>query len=67
MADYQPVDISKWCNAGVEALGGDGEVAIGAQSFRGLPFLIRVRARRQRPKLLCLSERGFGGGHHSVR
>ena len=38
MNDYEPLDLSRWCNAGLEAL---GEAApIGQQSFRGLPFLI---------------------------
>ena len=38
MADYEPVDISRWCNAGTAEIG-DGAV-VGAQSFRGLPFLV---------------------------
>ena len=40
MADYQPLDISGWCNAGVSLLGEVPEVALGRQTFRGLPFLI---------------------------
>ena len=40
MADYQPVDISRWCNAGLAVLGEDVEADIGSQSFRGLPFLV---------------------------
>jgi hypothetical protein len=40
MADYQPLDISGSCNAGAAVLGEAPEVAVGRQTFRGLPFLI---------------------------
>ena len=40
MADYQPIDLSRWCNAGVELLGGDERDAVGSLSMRGLPFLV---------------------------
>ena len=40
MKDYQPVDISRWCNAGVEALGEEEDAAVGRQTFRGLPFQV---------------------------
>ena len=40
MSDYEPVDLSRWCSAGVEVLGEDGEAAVGRQTLRGLPFLI---------------------------
>ena len=40
MADYQPIDLSRWCNAGVAVLGKDVEADVGRQSFRGLPFLV---------------------------
>ena len=45
MADYEPLDISQWCNAGLAVLGdgadhSDRDQAIGAQTFRGLPFLV---------------------------
>ena len=65
MPDYQPLDLSRFCNAGVEVLGDNaptpqhrldaadlayrghsffpppdaGEVALGLQTFRGLPFM----------------------------
>ncbi len=41
MSDYEPLDLSGWCNAGVEVLGdGGSDPAVGRQSLRGLPFLI---------------------------
>ena len=40
MLDYEPVDISSWCNAGPQALGEGGKALVGRQSFRGLPFLV---------------------------
>jgi hypothetical protein len=40
MADYEAVDISEWCTAGVEALGDREGVPLGRRIFRGLPFLI---------------------------
>jgi hypothetical protein len=42
MTDYEPVDLSRWCNAPVGLLAGGDEspVALGRQTLRGLPFLI---------------------------
>lgn len=40
MADYQPLDLLAWCNAGVELLGEDQQVCTGRLSLRGLPFII---------------------------
>lgn len=40
VADYEPLDIGPWCNAGVEVLDAGEEVPVGQQTFRGLPFLI---------------------------
>ena len=40
MADYEPLDISQWCNAGVSELGDGAEVPVGRQTMRGLPFLV---------------------------
>ena len=40
MLDYEPVDLSSWCNAGPQALGEGGEALLGRQSLRGLPFLV---------------------------
>ncbi len=40
MADYEPIDLSPWCNAGVEALASEVDPPVGPQSFHGLPFLI---------------------------
>lgn len=39
MADYLPVDLSAYCNAGPALLAGEAPL-VGAQSFHGLPFLI---------------------------
>jgi hypothetical protein len=39
--DYLPLDLSVYCNAGVDALGGDPTgVPVGEQLFHGLPFRI---------------------------
>ena len=40
MADYQPLDLSALCNAGLEVLGANAKAPIGKQLFRGLPFLV---------------------------
>ena len=40
MADYQPLDLSTLCNAGLKILGENTEAPIGEQAFRGLPFLV---------------------------
>ena len=40
MNGYEPLDLSAWCNAGLEVLGEDQSAPIGAQTFRGLPFLV---------------------------
>ena len=40
MNDYQPLDLSEWCNAGLEAMGGDARTPLGEQFLRGLPFKI---------------------------
>jgi hypothetical protein len=41
MLDYEPVSLASVCNAGVEVLGdAPGDVALGAVTFRGLPFLV---------------------------
>src|SRR4051812_35739437 len=40
MSDYQPLDLTALCNAGVDFAGGDASPALGAQLFHGLPFLI---------------------------
>ena len=40
MSDYEPLDLSRWCNAGREVLGEGAKALSGRQSFRGLPFLV---------------------------
>ena len=37
---YQALDLSAFCNAGVEILGGDKDPPTGDQLFHGLPFRI---------------------------
>src|SRR5690349_5965888 len=37
---YEPLDLSAYCNAGVEMLGPNRTPAVGEQSLRGLPFRI---------------------------
>ena len=40
MSDYEPIDLSELCNAGTELLPSEDPPAIGAQTFRGLPFQV---------------------------
>ena len=41
MPGYEPVDLSAWCNAGVEVLGdAPGDLPLGRVNLRGLPFLV---------------------------
>ena len=54
MQDYQPLDLSSWCNAGIEALGEGSEAPVGLQSFRGLPFLVGGESPRQDRCLIAL-------------
>ena len=42
MADYQPLDLSTLCNAGLEVLGANVDAPLGKQAFRGLPFLVNA-------------------------
>ena len=44
MNDYEPLDLSRLCNAGLEVLGDHATADIGEQQFRGLPFLIGAGA-----------------------
>ncbi|MDE0503836.1 MAG: hypothetical protein OXI86_07130, partial [Candidatus Poribacteria bacterium] len=40
MKDYQPLDLSALCNAGLDILNEEASVSIGEQTLRGLPFLV---------------------------
>lgn len=40
MNDYQPLDISAFCNAGSNMFGVNADPPIGSQTFHGLPFLV---------------------------
>src|SRR5690348_4541746 len=50
MADYEPLDLSEFCNAGLGTLGSGRRPPIGDQVFHGLPFRIGDPAR---PEALC--------------
>ena len=40
MKDYQPLDLSALCNAGLDILDDGASVPIGEQTLRGLPFIV---------------------------
>ena len=40
MADYRPLDISEWCNAGPSLVEAESAEIAGERVFRGLPFLV---------------------------
>ena len=40
MVDYEPLDLTGWCNAGTEVLEDAEEVETGRLMLRGLPFLV---------------------------
>ncbi len=40
MTDYEPLDLSPLCNAGLSVLGENVQAPVGGQTFHGLPFLI---------------------------
>jgi hypothetical protein len=40
MRDYEPLDLSWFCNAGPNLLGADAQPPVGRQTFHGLPFQI---------------------------
>ena len=40
MKDYQPLDLSALCNAGLDVLNDSASVPIGEQTLRGLPFVV---------------------------
>lgn len=61
MKDYQPVDLSAWCNAGAEVMGEGKQPPIGRQSFHGLPFLIGVAGAR-RPRKTFIAMKGAKSG-----
>ena len=58
MADYEPLDISRWCNAAIGVVGEDA--AVGRQTFRGLPFLVGAEKGGGGKSLIALS--GSDGG-----
>ena len=56
MRDYQPLDLSRYSNVGVEIFGGQAQPPLGRQSFHGLPFLV---GKVEPDPARCLI--GFGG------
>ena len=40
MEDYQPIDLSPFCNVGTELFSDDVDPPMGSQSFHGLPFQV---------------------------
>lgn len=40
MRDYQPLDLTRYCNVGTDFVGSDLQPPIGRQTFHGLPFEI---------------------------
>lgn len=55
MKDYQPVDLSAFCNVGADVMGKDKQPPVGRQSFHGLPFLIGAAgARRPRKTFIAM-------------
>ncbi|MCC6629831.1 MAG: CehA/McbA family metallohydrolase [Chloroflexi bacterium] len=57
MTDYEPVDLSVWCNAGAALLGAD--TPLGLQVFHGLPF--QIGASRPAPSSPCVIHFGSAG------
>ncbi len=49
MADYEPLDMSQHCNAGLEALGASRPPPFGDQVFHGLPFRIGDPSKPEAP------------------
>jgi hypothetical protein len=49
MADYEPLDLSEFCNAGLGTLGSGRRPPIGDQLLHGLPFRIGDPARPEAP------------------
>ena len=60
MTDYEPLDLSSWCNSGLEALGDDADTPVGPQEFHGLPFLIGGRDPTATSKCFLLLREGHG-------
>lgn len=61
MADYEPLDLSTWCNVGATVLGGQHAPALGRQTFHGLPFLIGPADASEAACFLA-----FGQGGHTT-
>ena len=40
MNGYEPLDLTDWCNSGLDAVGGDAETPVGELLMRGLPFVV---------------------------
>ena len=53
MTDYEPIDLSELCNAGLGRLAGRAP-PVGDQEFHGLPFRIGAPEDPQRPRFIIL-------------
>lgn len=61
MRDYEPLDLTAWCNAGAAVLGTASPPAIGQQTFHGLLFQIGRADATGDPSFLA-----FGDGGHTA-
>ena len=60
MADYDPLDLTAWCNADAAILGTARPPALGRQTFHGLPFQIgRPEAASTAAAFLAFGEGGY--------
>ncbi len=60
MTDYQPLDISNFCNADLSLVEGEPEPSAGLQSFRGLPFLVGAEGTSSGDQCLVRLQPGHG-------
>jgi hypothetical protein len=57
-SDYEPVDLSTSCNAGIELFEGRRPPPLGARRFHGIPFLIGDPSRTDAPCFILLEPGG---------
>lgn len=61
MQDYEPLELTEWCNVGVSELGDAGDISAGSKTMRGLPFIVGAKDGESNDK--CYIEiNGSGGG-----
>jgi hypothetical protein len=59
-ADYEPVPLSNWCNAGPDVLPAGGPAPVGGQTMQGLPFVIGDPGAPNRPRFIVVRAGGDG-------